>query len=153
MEKNAHFVLKICTNRFRDYKGISVENKKIYKDTFTCFEKRADLFSLFLEMALTKLGSASAVVTYIIPSIIHSNLSYKKLRNLFLDNKWLSEVCYTGGKVFHAPTVDTTILRFCKRGNKKIILKNAVEFENKQVSIVTSDYFSLFQNLISIPST
>ena len=144
------FDIVIGNPPYVNVEGISVEDKKIYKDTFTCFEKRADLFSLFLEMALTKLGSASAVVTYIIPSIIHSNLSYKKLRNLFLDNKWLSEVCYTGGKVFHAPTVDTTILRFCKRGNKKIILKNAVEFENKQVSIVPSDYFSLFQNLISI---
>ena len=144
------FDIVIGNPPYVNVEGISVEDKKIYKDTFTCFEKRADLFSLFLEMALTKLGSASAVVTYIIPSIIHSNLSYKKLRNLFLDNKWLSEVCYTGGKVFHAPTVDTTILRFCKRGNKKIILKNAVEFENQQVSSVPSDYFSLFQNLISI---
>lgn len=144
------FDIVIGNPPYVNVEGISVEDKKIYKDTFTCFEKRADLFSLFLEMALTKLGSASAVVTYIIPSIIHSNLSYKKLRNLFLDNKWLSEVCYTGGKVFHAPTVDTTILRFCKRGNKKIILKNAVEFEKQQVSSVPSDYFSLFQNLISI---
>ena len=144
------FDIVIGNPPYVNVEGISVEDKKIYKDTFTCFEKRADLFSLFLEMALTKLGSASAVVTYIIPSIIHSNLSYKKLRNLFLDNKWLSEVCYTGGKVFHAPTVDTTILRFCKRGNKKIILKNAVDFENQQVSSVSSDYFSLFQNLISI---
>ena len=144
------FDIVIGNPPYINVEGISVEDKKIYKDTFTCFEKRADLFSLFLEMALTKLASASAVVTYIIPSIIHSNLSYKKLRNLFLDNKWLSEVCYTGGKVFHAPTVDTTILRFCKRGNKKIILKNAVDFENQQVSSVPSDYFSLFQNLISI---
>lgn len=144
------FDIVIGNPPYVNVEGISVEDKKIYKDTFTCFEKRADLFSLFLEMALTKLASASAVVTYIIPSIIHSNLSYKKLRNLFLDNKWLSEVCYTGGKVFHAPTVDTTILRFCKRGNKKIILKNAVDFENQQVSSVPSDYFSLFQNLISI---
>lgn len=144
------FDIVIGNPPYVNVEGISVEDKKIYKDTFTCFEKRADLFSLFLEMALTKLASASAVVTYIIPSIIHSNLSYKKLRNLFLDNKWLSEVCYTGGKVFHAPTVDTTILRFCKRGNKKIILKNAVEFENQKVSSVPSDYLSLFQNLISI---
>lgn len=144
------FDIVIGNPPYVNVEGISVEDKKIYKDTFTCFEKRADLFSLFLEMALTKLASASAVVTYIISSVIHSNLSYKKLRNLFLDNKWLSEVCYTGGKVFHAPTVDTTILRFCKRGNKKIILKNAVEFENQQVSSVPSDYFSLFQNLISI---
>lgn len=144
------FDIVIGNPPYVNVEGISVEDKKIYKDTFTCFEKRADLFSLFLEMALTKLASVSAVVTYIIPSIIHSNLSYKKLRNLFLDNKWLSEVCYTGGKVFHAPTVDTTILRFCKRGNKKIILKNAVDFESQQVSSVPSDYFSLFQNLISI---
>ena len=144
------FDIVIGNPPYVNVEGISVEDKKIYKDTFTCFEKRADLFSLFLEMALTKLASDSAVVTYIIPSIIHSNLSYKKLRNLFLDNKWLSEICYTGGKVFHAPTVDTTILRFSKRGNKKIILKNAVEFENQQVSSVPSDYFSLFQNLISI---
>ena len=144
------FDIVIGNPPYVNVEGISVEDKKIYKDTFTCFEKRADLFSLFLEMALTKLASASAVVTYIIPSIIHSNLSYKKLRNLFLDNKWLSEVCYTGGKVFHAPTVDTTILRFCKSGNKKIILKNAVDFENQQVGSVPSDYFSLFQNLISI---
>lgn len=144
------FDIVIGNPPYVNVEGISVEDKKIYKDTFTCFEKRADLFSLFLEMALTKLASASAVVTYIIPSIIHSNLSYKKLRNLFLANKWLSEVCYTGGKVFHAPTVDTTILRFCKSGNKKIILKNAVDFENQQVSSVPSDYFSLFQNLISI---
>ena len=29
-------------------------------------------------------------------------------------------------------------------------MKNAVDFENQQVSSVPSDYFSLFQNLISI---
>lgn len=144
------FDIVIGNPPYVNVEGISVEDKKIYKETFTCFEKRADLFSLFLEMALVKLASESAVVTYIIPSIIHSNLSYKKLRNLFLDNKWLAEVCYTGGKVFHAPTVDTTILRFGKKGNAKIVLKNAVDFQNPQVSSVPSDYFSLFQNLISI---
>ncbi len=144
------FDIVIGNPPYVNVEGISVEDKQIYKRTFSCFEKRADLFSLFLEMALTMLSSDEGIVTFIIPSIIHSNLSYKKLRNLFLDNKWLSEVCYTGGKVFHAPTVDTTILRLNKSGNKKIVLKNAVDFQNPQVGSVPSDYFSLLQNLISI---
>ena len=47
--------------------------------------------------------------TFIVPSPVHSNLSYKPLRALMLDNHWLREVCYTGGDVFKEPTVDTTI--------------------------------------------
>ena len=148
--ENGGFDIVIGNPPYVNVEGITVEDKQVYKNRFSCFEKRADLFSLFLEMALTLLSKESGIVTYIIPSVIHSNLSYKKLRNLFLNNNWLSEVCYTGGKVFHAPTVDTTILRFGKNGNRKIILKNALDFDNPQVSSVPSDYFSLFQNIISI---
>ena len=148
--ENGGFDIVIGNPPYVNVEGISAEDKQVYKSKFSCFEKRADLFSLFLEIALTLLSKESGIVTYIIPSVIHSNLSYKKLRNLFLNNKWLAEVCYTGGKVFHAPTVDTTILRFGKNGNRKIMLKNALDFENPQVSSVPSDYFSLFQNIISI---
>ena len=144
------FDIVIGNPPYVNVEGIPVEDKKIYKNTFSCFEKRADLFSLFLEMALSLLTSDRGIVTFIIPSIIHSNLSYKKLRNLFLDNHWLAEVYYTGGKVFHAPTVDTTILRFGKAGNRNIVLKNAVDFQKPQISSVPSGYFSLFQNLISV---
>lgn len=144
------FDIVIGNPPYVNVEGISVEDKRTYKDTFACFEKRADLFSLFLEMALSILASDRGTVTFIIPSVIHSNLSYKKLRNLFLDNHWLAEVCYTGGKVFHAPTVDTTILRFGKAGNRSIVLKNAVDFQKPQISSVPSGYFSLFQNLISV---
>lgn len=126
------------------------EDRKIYKKVCTCFEKRADLFSVFLEKSLTSLSNSKGVVTFIIPSVIHSNLSYKKLRNLFLDNKWLSEVCYTGGDVFHAPTVDTTILRMQKDGNSQIVLKKALDFANPKISVVNADFFSRFNNIISL---
>ena len=72
------------------------------------------------------------------------------MRNLFLDNKWLSEVCYTGGDVFHAPTVDTTILRMQKDGNSQIVLKNALDFANPKISTVNADFFSQFNNIISL---
>ena len=69
---------------------------------------------------------------------------------MILDKYWLSEVCYTGGKVFNAPTVDTTIIRCNKHGNDKIILKDAVNFSCHKIYEVDKDYFSQFQNVISI---
>lgn len=130
--------------------SIPLEDKVIYKKTFYFFEKRADLFSLFVEKALKGLSSSKGIVTYIIPSVVHSNLSYNKLRCQILDNQWLTEVCYTGGDVFNAPTVDTTILRINKNGNNSITLKNALDFDNPIISQVPSNYFAKYNNLISI---
>ena len=108
------------------------------------------MFALFMEQSLVHLANKNGIVTLIIPSVSHSNSSYVPLRNLMLNNHWLSEVCYTGGDVFPAPTVDTTILRCNKSGNKTITLKHAVNIANPRVSVVDSDYFSAFSNIISI---
>lgn len=129
---------------------MSPESKVRYKDLFKCFYKRSDMFALFMEQSLVHLANKNGIVTLIIPSVSHSNSSYVPLRNLMLNNHWLSEVCYTGGDVFPAPTVDTTILRCNKSGNKTITLKHAVNFANPRVSVVDSDYFSAFSNIISI---
>lgn len=125
------------------------KEKNLYKELFESFFKRCDIFALFIEIGL-KLSSAKGIVTFIVPSVVHSNLSYQKLRNIILDNHWLSEVCYTGGKVFNAPTVDTTIIRCNKSGNDTIVLKNAIDFSHHEIYTVESDYFSQFQNIISI---
>lgn len=125
------------------------EDKALYKKLFPTFFKRCDIFALFIENGLS-LSSSDGILTYIIPSVIHSNLSYQKIRDMILDKYWLSEVCYTGGKVFNAPTVDTTIIRCNKHGNDKIILKDAVNFSCHKIYEVDKDYFSQFQNVISI---
>ena len=131
---------------------MSVEEKKIYKTCFTTFFKRCDMFCLFMELSLLKLASEKGIVTLIVPSVVHSNLSYKKIRNIILDNRWLQEVHYTGGNVFNAPTVDTTILICNKSGNESIMLTNAVDFAHPQSHYVTADYFQRFDNVISIGS-
>ena len=128
---------------------MSEEDKALYKKLFSAFFKRCDIFALFIENGLS-LSSSDGILTYIIPSVIHSNLSYQKIRDMILDKYWLSEVCYTGGKVFNAPTVDTTIIRCNKHGNDKIILKDAVNFSCHKIYEVDKDYFSQFQNVISI---
>ena len=126
------------------------EEKDYYRSHYDVFYKRCDLFALFVELGLSHLSADDGVVTFIIPSVVHSNMSYIKLRDLILNNHWLKEVCYTGGDVFNAPTVDTTILICNKNGNHDITLKNAVDFSNPLVKTVPADYFALFNNVISV---
>ena len=131
---------------------VSVENmdeisKKYYQDNYNTFDKRADLYSVFIENSLNKLSKH--YVSFIIPSTIFSNISYKKLRNLILDRKYRDEVCYTGYKVFKA-TVDTTILIMNKKSRKKIKLIDAIDFNNKTSFSVPRDYFKSFDNVISV---
>ncbi|MDD7014726.1 MAG: TaqI-like C-terminal specificity domain-containing protein [Spirochaetales bacterium] len=129
---------------------MSESEKSIYKETFETFFKRCDMFALFVELGISILAQRKGIVSFIIPSVVHSNMSYVKLRDLILNNKWLREVCYTGGDVFNAPTVDTTILICDKTENQNITLKNAVDFNNKKIQVVPSDYFSKYENVISI---
>ena len=124
--------------------------KEQYKKIYESFFKRCDMFCLFLELGLLKLTSAEGVVTLIIPSVVHSNMSYQKIRDIILDHQWLSEVRYTGGDVFNAPTVDTTILICNKKRNENIKLTKAIDFSNPKTHQVPADYFKKYNNVISI---
>ena len=129
---------------------MSVGEKEQYKKIYESFFKRCDMFCLFLELGLLKLTSTEGVVTLIIPSVVHSNMSYQKIRDIILDHQWLSEVRYTGGDVFNAPTVDTTILICNKKGNENIKLTKAIDFSNPKTHRVPADYFKKYNNVISI---
>ena len=126
------------------------EEKVYYRTHFKCFYKRSDLFALFVESGLTRFSNINSTIAFIVPSVIHSNLSYKPLRSLILDNHWLHEVCYTGGKVFDTPTIDTTILICQKPESSQIRLKNAIDFAHPTISEVSADHFTAYQNIISV---
>lgn len=129
--------------------AITPSLKDLYRLTYKSFYKRSDIFSLFVERGLS-IASEQGIVMMIMPSVVHSNISYKKLRDIFLSESFLSEVCYTGGSIFKGVTVDTTILQFDKSGIDHIVLKNALDFDNPRVSYVPSNYFEKFNNVISI---
>ena len=129
---------------------MSDREKDLYKKHYSVFMKRCDMFALFMELGLLKIASTKGIVSLIVPSVVHSNMSYQKLREIMLQNRWLQEVCYTGGDVFNAPTVDTTILICNRKGNERIILKNAVDFSDHKTTSVDPDYFSSFGNIISV---
>ena len=128
---------------------MTVEEKQ-YQKHYKSFFKRCDMFCLFLELGLIRLSSERGVVTLIIPSVVHSNMSYQKIRDVILNNHWLQEVHYTGGDVFNEPTVDTTILICNKFGNKNIVLTDAVDFAHPKSHKVEADYFIKYKNVISI---
>ena len=122
-------------------------SKKYYQKNFKTFVKRADLYSVFIENAINKLSKK--YISFIIPSTIFNNISYKKLRKLILNNQYLDEVCYTGYNVFKA-TVDTTILIMNKKSKKKMKLINAIDFNNKYSFSVPRKYFQSFDNVIIV---
>ena len=129
---------------------MTTEDKELFRKTYESFFKRCDMFCLFLELGLMKISSENGIVTLIIPSVVHSNMSYQKIRDIILNNKWLSEVRYTGGDVFNAPTVDTTIFVCNKGGNEKIFLTDAIDFSCPKSHQVQTDYFNKYNNVISI---
>ena len=128
---------------------MSNEDKDYYKAHYEGFIKRCDLFGIFINKAIKNLVAEGGFVSFIVPSVVHSNLSYQKIRDILLENRWLNEVCYTGGKVFKGVTVDTTVLVCRKTEQTHITLKDASDFDNPKTRTVVSDYFAS-KNIISI---
>ncbi len=131
---------------------VSPEKKMVYRKNYATFFKRYDLFGLFYEVALLRYTSKQGVVSFIVPQQIANNLSYSKLRNLMLDNAWLRDVLYLGDKVFEAANNDVCVLSLSKAGNETIRLVYALDFDNHQVTVVPSNYFKQYGNVISFGS-
>ncbi len=126
------------------------EIKEIFKRKFDTFFKRSDIFSLFIDYSITKLSKKDGHLAFIVPSIVLNNLSYKPLRDKLLVNRWISQICYTGNKIFEEATVDTVILLLDKKGVNEISLIDALDFNHPRSSKVFADYFSKFNNILSV---
>ncbi len=132
---------------------VNVENiddipKQYYSKYYDTFIKRADLCTVFMDLGLNRL--TKNYLGFIVPSIIFSNVSYKKLRNLILEDNYLDQVCYTGQNVFDEVIVDTTIFVVSKEKHNGLSLINALDFKNKKSFDVDYDYFKEFDNVISL---
>lgn len=129
---------------------MSTEIKEVYKKRFETFYKRSDIFSLFIDFSVSSLVKPEGHLIFIIPSIVLNNLSYKPLRNKLLNNRFLSQVCYTGNKIFEEATVDTVILLLSKQPVSEVQLIDALDFKNFKRTSVPSTFFEKFDNVISV---
>lgn len=147
-DKNKGFDIIIGNPPYVNIELQTDEEKQYYKKNYEFFQKRSDIFSLFLERGLELSNKYTA---FIVPNIILSNASYNKFRKYILNNKYLEEVCYTGYDVFKQVNVNTTIIILNKQNKKnEITLKNAVNFKKPIINNVPLDYFENFNNVISI---
>ncbi len=127
---------------------VSKEQKKYFARKYKTFYKRYDVFGLFFELSLESLVNNRGCVTFIVPQQIFNNLSYKKLRDLMLNNRWLKEVLYLGDKIFEANN-DVCILFLKKPCTDRIKLVNALDFKQPIITEVTADHFNKYGNVIS----
>lgn len=128
---------------------VSSEQKLYFANKYTTFFKRYDVFGLFFEVALKSLINETGQVAFIVPQQIFNNLSYRKLRDEFLNNNQLQEVCYLGDKVFLNASNDVCILFLKKPSVNKIRLVNALDFSKPILHEVQTDYFNKYNNIIS----
>ncbi len=127
---------------------VAAAEKEHFARVYKTFYKRFDVFGLFFELGLTNLVQ-SGTVAFIVPQQLANNLSYKKLRDLMLNNKWLHEVLYLGDKIFESASNDVCVLFLWKPRVEKIRLVQALDFEKRTRVEVATDYFKKFNNVIS----
>lgn len=127
---------------------VSRIDKDYFASTYRTFYKRSDVFGLFFELGLTRLVQ-NGTVAFIVPQQIFNNLSYKKLRHLMLSNQWLDQVLYLGDRIFESANNDVCVLFLRKPGVERIRLVNALDFDNRTATDVSTDYFEKFDNIIS----
>lgn len=123
--------------------------KEYFQHRYSTFYKRFDMFGMFYELGMLGLSNDNGSIGFVVPAQIFNNLSYKKIREIILSNKWLSEVLYLGDKVFPDANNDVCVLFLNKSGSKNIKLVNALDFNNMKSSVVPSNYFTKYENQIS----
>jgi len=134
------------------YLNVELINKNVkdyFRANYETFYKRSDIFNLFIDLSISNL-TRTGFVTFIVPSIVLNNLSYKPLRVKLLENNWLNKISYTGGHIFEEATVDTVILFMNKQPSKSIELINALDFSNPLKMSVDKSFFRKFDYVISV---
>lgn len=143
------FDIVIANPPYVNTEQISTTDKVYFKNNYQTYYKRYDLYGLFIELSLRSLVH-DGYVTYIVPSQVFNNLSFKKLREMILGEQHLVQAFYLGDKVFDSANNDVCVLFLSSAANDSIKLVNALKFENRVTTIVKNDYFEKFNNNISI---
>jgi len=127
---------------FGGNEGISISEKKYYKETYECGSGKINLFTLFIEKAFRNLKH-SAQFAFIIPNTFLRVTSYDSTRRYLVNNSRITSIYDFGDKVFD-DAVTTAIVITAIKGNfadyqTKLINASSVGTISKQ-DIVDNDF-------------
>lgn len=141
----------MLTPPYVSVKSIDDSDKETYRSIYRSGKGRFNLFTLMIERGISLLTS-DGTLTYIQPEGIFTNIEYRFIREIIVNETSLLSVTMFDNRVF-AAAVDTAVLQVCKphkRNNSFPVIKNMdnTEIILKQDSIIKKDNW-----LIPVSST
>lgn len=124
--ENNGFDIVIGNPPYVSVKGISIEEKNLYRNLFKVGQGRFNLFTLMIEKGIDLLKDEGCL-SYIQPDGLYTNIEYTVCRELILNNTTLKQIITFDERVFENAAVDTAITILIKRhseNNKITIIKN-----------------------------
>lgn len=126
-------------------KAIASSEKRILSKLFYSGQGRFNLFTLFLEKGFQIL-KPNGTLTFIIPEGLYTNVEYRHIRKLLLENTDINQIVLFTNRVFEA-AVDTSIIKFTKSkkvNNQIIIVRDLVS----QIAFILQNEVLNRQNFI-----
>lgn len=143
--ENDGFDIVIGNPPYVSVKGISSEEKDLYRDLFKVGQGRFNLFTLMIEKGMNLLKE-NGCLSYIQPDGLYTNIEYAVCRELILNNSILKQVVTFDERVFENAAVDTAITIIVKNiqeDNKIKVIKNMKTnvIDLKQSDILSNDNY------------
>lgn len=143
--ENDGFDIVIGNPPYVSVKGISAEEKDLYRKLFKVGQGRFNLFTLMIENGINLLKN-DGCLSYIQPDGLYTNIEYSICRELILKETILKQVVTFDERVFENASVDTAITVIVKdkeEKNKITVIKNMKTnvIELQQSEILNSENY------------
>lgn len=127
-KENGGFDICIGNPPYVSVKGISASDKALFRKLFLSAQGRFNLFCLMIEKGIGLINSAG-ILCFIQPEGIFTNIEYRHIRKLIVEEASVREVVMFDDRVFESAAVDTAILRIQKihSENNVIIVKRNLQ--------------------------
>lgn len=123
------FDIVIANPPYVSVKGISVADKERFRKAFRSAKGRFNLFTLMIEKGILLL-KPKGILTYIQPEGLFTNVEYRHIRKILIEQGRISKVVLFDKRVFDA-AVDTAILLYVNTrdmNNQILVYKNLNQF-------------------------
>ena len=147
--ENDGFDIVIGNPPYVSVKGISAEEKDLYRNLFKVGQGRFNLFTLMIENGINLLKN-NGCLSYIQPDGLYTNIEYSICRELILKETILKQVVTFDERVFENASVDTAITVIVKGKEDKNRIKVIKNMKTNVIELQQSEILNNENYLIPI---